>query len=81
MSPTTRPGVRVFSGLPLSEVLATLERHRHGRIVVLDEAAARHTVSGIFDPRNSDQALDVLEKSLPVSVTRLTGMMVVVRSR
>lgn len=76
-----RNGKLVFSGRPLRDVLATLERYRHGRIVVLDQAAAERTVSGIFDLNDTDQALQVLESNLPVSVTYLTGMMVVVRSR
>lgn len=76
-----RGGKLVFSGQPLRDVLATLERYRHGRIVVLDSAAAEQRVSGIFDLNDTDQALRVLEENLPVSVTHLTGLMVVVRSR
>lgn len=76
-----RGGKLVFSGEPLRQVLATLERYRHGRIVVLDAAAAEQRVSGIFDLNDTDQALQVLEDSLPVTVTHLTGMIVVVRSR
>ena len=76
-----RGGKLVFSGEPLRQVLATLELYRHGRIIVLDAAAAEQRVSGIFDLNDTDQALQVLEDSLPVAVTRLTGMMVVVRSR
>ncbi|MCS0496909.1 FecR family protein [Ancylobacter sp. MQZ15Z-1] len=76
-----REGKLVFSDQPLREVLATLERYRHGRIVVLDEAAAERRVSGIFDLRDTDEALAVLESSLPVTIVHLTGMMVVVRSR
>lgn len=76
-----RMGKLVFSGRPLREVLATLERYRFGRIVVLDEAAAGQMVSGIFDLKDTDQALDVLEGSLPVQVHRLGGMVAIVRSR
>lgn len=76
-----RTGKLVFSGQPLREVLETLERYRRGRIVVLDREAAEQRVSGIFDLKDTDQALEVLQTSLPVAVTRLTGMIVVVRSR
>jgi transmembrane sensor len=76
-----RTGKLVFSGQPLGQVLATLERYRRGRIVVLDKAAAEQRVSGIFDLNDTDRALRVLEENLPLSVTHLTGMMVVVRSR
>jgi transmembrane sensor len=76
-----RTGKLVFSGQPLREVLATLERYRRGRIVALDNAAADQKVSGIFDLNDTDQALRALEENLPVSVTHLTDLMVVVRSR
>ncbi|WP_334419163.1 MULTISPECIES: FecR family protein [unclassified Bradyrhizobium] len=76
-----RSGKLVFSGQPLRDVLATLDRYRRGRIVILDNTAAEQRVSGIFDLNDTDQALRVLEESLPVSVTHLTGLMVVVRSR
>ncbi|MES5099084.1 FecR family protein [Agrobacterium sp. BA1120] len=76
-----REGKLVFSGQPLREVLKVLEQYRHGRIVVLDERAARLNVSGIFDLKDTDQALRILEADLPVAVTRLSGIMVVVRSQ
>ena len=76
-----RDGKLVFSGQPLREVLKTLAQYRHGKIVVLDENAARLNVSGIFDLNDTDQALRILEADLPVAVTRLSGMMVIVRSR
>lgn len=76
-----REGRLVFSGQPLGEVLETLQRYRGGRIVVLDVAAASQKVSGIFDLADTDQALRALEDSLPVSVTRLGGLLTIVRSR
>ncbi|MBP2566381.1 transmembrane sensor [Agrobacterium tumefaciens] len=76
-----REGKLVFSGQPLREVLDILSQYRRGRIVILDEAAAKQRVSGIFDLKDTDQALIILEESLPVSVSRLSGMLVFVRSR
>ncbi len=76
-----REGKLVFSGQPLREVLDILSQYRRGRIVILDEAAAKQRVSGIFDLKDTDQALTILEESLPVSVSRLSGMLVFVRSR
>ena len=76
-----REGKLVFSGQPLREVLDVLSQYRRGRIVILDEAAARQHVSGIFDLKDTDQALTILEESLPVSISRLSGMLVFVRSR
>ncbi len=76
-----RDGKLIFSGQPLGAVLKTLERYRRGRILALDDRAANRLVSGVFDLRDTDQALDVIAGSLPVSVTRLTGLMVIIRSK
>lgn len=76
-----REGKLVFSGQSLRQALNILAQYRHGRIIILDETAARLSVSGIFDLRDTDQALRILETNLPVTVTKLTSMVVVVRSR
>lgn len=76
-----RDGKLVFSRRPLRQVLATLERYRHGRILLMDGAVGDLEVSGIFDLHDTDDALRVLEASLPLSVMRLSDLMVVVRSR
>lgn len=76
-----KDGKLVFSDRPLAEVLATLGRYRRGRILVLDERAASQRISGVFDVANTDEALATLEASLPINVTRLTNLVVVVRSR
>lgn len=76
-----RSGRLIFSKRPLRDVLATLARYRHGRIIIVDDAAAEQTVSGIFDLNDTDGALREIEGSLPVTVTRVTGLLVVVSSR
>jgi transmembrane sensor len=76
-----REGKLVFSGQSLRQVLQILAQYRHGRIVVLDDTAAGLSVSGIFDLHDTDQALRILEGNLPVKVTKLSDLMVVVRSR
>lgn len=76
-----REGKLVFSGQSLRQVLQILAQYRHGKILVLDDEAARLSVSGIFDLHDTDQALRILESNLPVSVTKLAGMVVLVRSR
>jgi transmembrane sensor len=76
-----REGKLIFSGQSLREVLKTLAQYRHGRIIILDDAAARLRVSGIFDLKETDQALRILESNLPVAVTRLSSLMVLVRSK
>lgn len=76
-----REGKLVFSGQSLRQVLQILAQYRHGKILVLDDEASRLSVSGIFDLHDTDQALRILESNLPVSVTKLAGMVVLVRSR
>lgn len=76
-----RDGKLVVSGRRLGEVLATIERYRRGRIVVLDQRAAKLRVSGTFDLRDTDQAIASIEASLPVTTTRLTGALILIRSR
>jgi transmembrane sensor len=76
-----RSGRLIFSQRPLRAVLATLARYRHGRIVIADSAAAEQKVSGIFDLNDTDGALREIESSLPIDVTRVTGLLLVVRSR
>ena len=76
-----RNGKLVFSGRPLSEVLATLDRYRRGRIILLDRELGRHEVSGVYDIENQEQALDALEKNLSLRVSRLPGGIVIVWPR
>ncbi len=75
-----REGRLIFSGERLSIVLAELGRYRRGGIVLLDAAAGERRVTGAFDPRNTDDALDVLAATMGVRVTRLTPLLVVVGS-
>ncbi len=81
-TPHGRPAGSCSQGQPLREVLATLERYRYGRIVVLDSRAADRKISGIADLRGHGSGVaGAAQDNLPVSVTHPTGMMVVVRSR
>lgn len=75
-----RTGRLVFSGERLSAVLTELGRYRHGRIVLLDAAAGERRVTGAFDPRDTDEALDAIASSLGVGVTRLSPLLVLVGS-
>jgi transmembrane sensor len=76
-----RMGKLVFSQRPLIEVLAALDRYRPGKIFLLDRGAGRQPVSGIFDVRDADHAIDAIQQNLPLAVTKLPGGIVFVRSR
>lgn len=75
-----REGRLVFSGERLSTVLAELGRYRRGRIVLLDSPAGERRVTGAFDPRNTDDALDVLAATMGVRVIRLPPFLALVGS-
>lgn len=75
-----RDGRLIFSGEPLSAVLAELGRYRRGRIVLLDAAAGQRRITGAFDPRNTGDALDVIAATIGVRVTRVTPLLVLVGS-
>jgi len=51
--------------------VAELERHRSGRIFVLDERLRRRAVSGVFPLDDPAAATDILEATLDVRVSRL----------
>lgn len=75
-----REGRLRFSGERLSVVLAELDRYRHGRIVLLDAAAGERRVTGAFDPRDTDEALDSIAATMGVGITRLSPFLVLVGS-
>jgi transmembrane sensor len=76
---TWRHGRLVFQGAPLGDVMRDLERYRSGRIVITDDAVAHLLVTGAFDTRRPDAALDTIARTLPVKLTRLTDLLVLVR--
>jgi transmembrane sensor len=59
-----RRGRLVFDRAPLSEVVAALNRYRHGRIVVADTALGGRRVSGVFDTSRLDEALASIAREL-----------------
>ncbi|GJE34044.1 FecR family protein [Methylobacterium oxalidis] len=75
-----REGRLIVSGERLSTVLAELGRYRRGRIVLLDSRAGERRVTGAFDTRSTDDALDAIAATMGVSVTRLTPLLVLVGS-
>jgi transmembrane sensor len=66
-----RDGSIVVDDWPLARLLAELDRYRPGHLAC-DPAVAAMRVSGAFPVRDTDQALAVLARSLPVRVRRLT---------
>jgi transmembrane sensor len=59
-----RDGRLVFDRLPLAEAVATLNRYRTGRILVLDPALGARRVSGVFNLDQLDGALGIIVAEL-----------------
>lgn len=72
-----RRGKLIFNRRPLGEVVAELERYRHGRILVTGEDLRRLQVTGVFDLAQSNDLLRAIEQSLPVKVVRLPLLTVI----
>ncbi len=70
----------VFKNQPLQTVADELERYRPGKIIIADKALAQHRVTGVFDPRDTEAALSVIEKTLGLKEYRLTDKLVVLLS-
>lgn len=76
-----RDGKLVVSGRPLAEVVADLNRYRHGRIVLMGDSLGTQRFSGTLDLRHTDEALAVLAAAMGLRVTRLTPYLVLVRAQ
>lgn len=70
----------LFAGQPLSAVLSELGRYRHGRIVLLDRRLGDRRVTGAFDTRDIDEALDVIATTMGVPIRRVSPLLVLVGS-
>ncbi|MGH8567231.1 MAG: FecR family protein [Gammaproteobacteria bacterium] len=56
----------LFEDRPLADVVEELNRYRPGWIVILDSSLGRLRVTGIFDTRDPDGALQTIVESLPI---------------
>ncbi len=72
-----RDGSIIVGDWPLGQLIAELDRYRPGRLAC-DAAVAQLRVSGAFPVADTDKALAVLERSLPVKVNRVTRYWVTV---
>jgi len=70
-------GVITGKNMRLADLLSELSRYRHGRIVC-DERVADLRLSGIYHLRDTDEALQFLVQTQPVSVTLRTRFWVAV---
>ena len=75
-----RDGRLLFAGQTLSTVLAELGRYRHGRILLLDRRLGERRVTGAFDARDTDEALDAIAATMGARIRRVSPLLVLVGS-
>lgn len=73
-------GTLVAHAMPLAQFVAELGRYRHGRLSC-DPAIAHLPVSGIYPLADTDRVLDMLVRTQPVKLSRLTRYWVTVQPR
>ena len=79
MAAAWRNGLLVFSDRSLEDVVADLNRHRRGRVVIARRALRRHRVSGVFHLGRPEEVLAHLEATLRVQPVSLVGGIVLLR--
>ena len=61
----------IVGRVPLSDVVAELNRYRRGRIVIADAALASRRVSGVFDMSRPDAAVAAVVRALDIAAVSL----------
>lgn len=74
-------GSLMVDDAPLADVLAEMERYRHGRIHYDPAELAKLRVSGVLPLNDTDRALTTLAQLLPIRINRYTPLLIVVRPR
>lgn len=77
---TWQSGMLLAQQMRLADLLEELGRYRAG-VLRCDASVAGLTVSGAFSLRDTDASLRLLQQSLPVSVSSLTGYWVTIEAR
>jgi transmembrane sensor len=71
----------IFQDRPLAEVIAELNRYRSGRIIVMDDDIKTLPVTGVFATDDTNVALQTIEQSLPITVTKITEKLVLLSAK
>jgi transmembrane sensor len=71
-----RRGQIVFWQQPLTKVIDEVNRYRPGRLVIINPSIRHRSVTGAFDIHRLNDVLDVLQHSLGIKATTLTGYLV-----
>lgn len=71
----------VVDGATLGEVVAELDRHHAGMIVLRDRSLADRRITGVFDLRHPIEALQAVARTQQASVTEITPYLLIVSAR
>ncbi len=71
-----RRGQWVFYQTPLQQVVAELNRHRSGKIVIINKQLNQQQVSGVFSTQDPDAALRLITQTLQLQQTRLSDYLI-----
>lgn len=69
----------IFYQTPLAEVIDALSAHQLGKILMVDSRLRQRTVSGAFSTKDPDQSLEIIANTLGLRITRITGLLTVIR--
>lgn len=67
-------GKLIFDRVPLSTVVAELQRYRRGFIVIADDELAQRTVSGVFRLDELDAAVNTIIAELDLKAARVSSL-------
>ncbi len=70
-----------FQDTPMSEVVKELDRYLPGMILLRDNSLKDYRINARFDITHPVQALDALEQTLPIKITRLSKWVTVISQR
>lgn len=71
----------IVDGATLSEVVAELDRHHPGLIVLRDRSLGDRRITGVFDLRHPVEALQAVARTQQASVVEITPYLLIVSAR
>lgn len=71
----------IVDGATLSEVIAELDRHHPGLIVLRDRSLGDRRITGVFDLRHPVEALQAVARTQQASVVEITPYLLIVSAR
>jgi len=73
-----RRGVLIFRDTPHAAAIEDINRYRHGRIILSNEAVGRRLVSGMFHTAQIENAVSQIQQLLNLDVTEIAGGVTVI---